>query len=206
LQIGTTASSRAMPGPLCKPSSTTLSTVAVEPLPSSVPGHLDLGGKYSVEQVSCIVAIPWPVAAGKRPPRDMKRLDVSRWYVVCKVMKWGETPALFMRDFENPETDFGFYKPPVLFHTFPFQVGDQLQLHCVGYSVSRNKIATSIRLRMTIIAPLLEGKAEWTVPPPVKLEVETEVFLLGRAASEGSFFGLDKQVVTFVSFQQRPYE
>jgi hypothetical protein len=117
------------------------------PHPSPV---LDFGGMdpAELEVVERIVSIPWPAAAGKRPPRDMKRLDTKLWSVVCKVMKWGDTPALFMRHgtLAEAEVEFGFYKPPVLFHTYPFQVGDRLQLTTTGYSASRNKIATAIKV------------------------------------------------------------
>ncbi|KAH9251819.1 hypothetical protein BASA81_010262 [Batrachochytrium salamandrivorans] len=149
----------------------------VAPPPASA--VLDLGGQdpEEISLVSRIVAIPWPAAAGKRPPRDMKRLNIQLWYVVCKVMKWGDTPALFMRvcSLAEAEVDFGFYKPPVMFHTYPFQVGDRLQLHLVGYSMSRNKIATSIRLRTTHMFPLTEGKLQWVVPPASKVETTSEV-------------------------------
>jgi len=124
--------------------------------------------------VTRIVAIPWPAAAGKRPPRDMKRLQPHEWYIVCKVMKWGDTPALFVRSSTTADTDFGFYKPPAQFYTYHFQVGDRLQLSQIGYSSSRNKVATSIRVKATQMLPLPEQKLKWIEPPISEVMPSTE--------------------------------
>eukprot|EP00924_Labyrinthula_sp_SR-Ha-C_P002369 maker-scaffold_16-snap-gene-2.49-mRNA-1 protein AED:0.00 eAED:0.00 QI:331/1/1/1/1/1/2/208/500 len=35
-------------------------------------------------------------SVGKRPPKDMKRLDPTYWYEVLRVAKWGDTPALLL--------------------------------------------------------------------------------------------------------------
>jgi hypothetical protein len=132
--------------------------------PSNLSGG-DLDTKEMLTLVERITTIPWPAAAGKRPPRDMKRLDGEEWYVVCKVMKWGDTPALFVRATRKAAEDFGFYKPPAQYYTYHFQVGDRLQLSRVGYSSSRNKVAVSISVKATHMFPVPETKQNWVAPP-----------------------------------------
>jgi hypothetical protein len=127
----------------------------------------DLDTPDALNHVGQVTGIPWPAAAGKRPPRDMKRLVPGEWYIVCKVMKWGDTPALFVRASRDFTNDNGFYKPPAQYYTYQFQIGDRLQLSQVGYSSSRNKVATSIRVKPTHMSPVPESKMQW-VPPPIQ--------------------------------------
>lgn len=135
-------------------------------LPISEP---DVETDEYLQHVVKVAMMPWPAAAGKRPPRDMKRLNPIHWYIICKVLKWGDTPALFMRGTLHPDTDFGFYKPPTRYYKFPFQVGDRLQVVEIGYSVSRNKIATDIRAKFTKMYPITEEKANWKAPMELEL-------------------------------------
>jgi hypothetical protein len=117
----------------------------------------------TLEQLSRLTQIPWVVTAGKRPPRDMKRLDPSIWYVVCKTTRWGDTMALFLRSSVN-EHDAGFFKPPVRYSTFEFETGDCVRVSRIGYSPSRNKIATEIVIRPSIFKEASPEKLKW-VPP-----------------------------------------
>ncbi len=89
--------------------------------------------------------LAWDETVGKRPPRDMKRLKQSVWYVVCRTAMWGETPSLYLRAWKNTD-DNGFFKPPWNYFSYPFQIGDQIQLLTTGYSDSRNKVARDIAI------------------------------------------------------------
>jgi hypothetical protein len=130
-----------------------------------ITNNADLDSPQALQEVNRIVSIPWPAAAGKRPPRDMKRLDLASWYVVCKVMKWGDTPALFVRGAAKSEDDYGFYKPPAQYYSYHFQIGDRIQVSQLGYSSSRNRVATSIRVKPTHMFEVPMHKMNWVAPP-----------------------------------------
>lgn len=124
------------------------------------------------ERIKELVQMSWPNQEYiHRPPRDMKRLRQSEWYVVCKTLLWGENPALLMRSLSRSSDDAGMYKPPVRYSSFEFQVGDCIQVSEVKYSSSRNKIATDIRIKMTKLFPISLAKRLWT--PPV-IEVDSD--------------------------------
>ena len=113
-----------------------------------------------LERLSQITQIPWVVSAGKRPPRDMKRLDQNVWYVVCKATRWGESTALFLRSTVN-DADAGFFKPPMRYANYEFDVGDCVRVSRVGYSASRNKIATDIAIRPSLFKEISPEKLAW---------------------------------------------
>jgi len=108
-------------------------------------------------EVARIISMPWMAESLGKRPRDMKRLDGNSWYVVCKVIQYGNAITVLLRSFSNPTTDFGFFKPPADFENHPFQQGDFVQLSQVGYSSARNRIATQIRIRPRNIDPSLFG-------------------------------------------------
>lgn len=143
------------------------------PAPASSPpsnGYLDETPDFAstLDEIARLTKLDWPAEAGKRPPRDMKRLDPAVWYVVCRVSKWGEIPALLLRAL-NHHDDGGFFKPPFRFFSYDFHVGDRLRVSGVGYSASRNKIAIDISIKLTPLTPVPESKRTW-LPPYFAIE------------------------------------
>ncbi len=109
------------------------------------PKSVDRIGVGNADVVEKAMLVKWDESVGKRPPRDMKRLNKGTWYVVCRISMWGSTPSLYLRSWKD-YSDFGFFKPPTPYFSHPFQVGDQIALVATGYSDSRNKIAQEIAI------------------------------------------------------------
>src|SRR5690606_2874463 len=82
------------------------------------------------------------------------------WYKVCRVAKWGDTPAVFLADEGKPQEKPCFYKLPKYFTDRVYYVGDYIRLKQVGYSASRNLIAQSIEIRSAHPAKTTEPNVE----------------------------------------------
>ena len=102
-------------------------------------------GRMTQSDRSTLASVPTSV--GKRPPMDMKRLDMSLSYTVLRVANWGETPALFLRPADQPKARPGFFKPPKAYFSFRFVEGDHIKVLKIGYSSSRNRVCKDISVR-----------------------------------------------------------
>lgn len=137
-----------------------------EPLPNDADSIKTLqNGLADQHTLQMTINIAWDETVGKRPPRDMKRLKQFSWYVVCRTAMWGETPSLYLRSWKDHD-DNGFFKPPWNFFTFPFSVGDQIQVLSTGYSDSRNKVARDIAV-FTNQKLFFTKPRNDVIPPPI---------------------------------------
>lgn len=138
-----------------------------------------------------ILELPWPSNLGSRPPRDMKRLALGKWYLVCKVSQRGESIALFLRSVDEPEEDFGYYKPPSKYDKYGFAMGELVQLQSIGYSPGRNKVAIDIYIDRKGVDVSANPSAVFASTTPEITEIPPSAGISPERGPESSAFAED---------------